>query len=251
MQQQRIRVVNFEDFGSGASQADLTINEMFDHPVLEGDRILWGRDYYFVRDEFYNAKSHKFSKSIKSLLITFGGTDQHDLTRKILHSVLPYCEKNNIKIYIVTGSGYMYYDELKKEFYKLEGLNLEITHATGVMSRIMEKTQIAITSNGRTVYELAHMSIPGIVIPVNEREKTHEFACERNGFIPLNGFKETKTPKEVLGALKNIVENSTYRKKLYQNIVPFNFSQNKKNVLLRIEKLLNQENDYPTLNNTL
>ena len=71
----------------------------------------------------------------------------------------------------------------------------------------MEKTPIAITSNGRTVYELAHMSIPGIVIPVNEREKTHEFACERNGFIPLNGFKETKTPKEVLGALKNIVEN--------------------------------------------
>jgi len=238
LQQQNIKVINFEDFGDGATSADLTINEMFDNPVMDGENILWGREYYFIRDEFYGAKTHVFEKNVVSLLITFGGTDQHDLTRKILYSILPYCERSNIKIFVVTGSGYMYFQELQEEVAKLLSTNIEVTHATGVMSRIMEKTSVAITSNGRTVYELAHMSIPAIVIPVNEREKTHEFSCEKNGFIPMNGFKDKETPNEVLNALKKLVENTTYRKTLHQNTVLFNFRYNKKNILKRIEKLL-------------
>ena len=58
------------------------------------------------------------------------------------------------------------------------------------MSRIMERTPIAIASNGRIVYELAHMNIPGIIVPVNEREKTHAFANKKNGFFPLRGFNK-------------------------------------------------------------
>jgi spore coat polysaccharide biosynthesis predicted glycosyltransferase SpsG/CMP-N-acetylneuraminic acid synthetase len=241
LQQQEIKVINFEDFGDGAVCADLTINEMFDSPTMEGENILWGRQYYFIRDEFYGAKTHVFENHVNALLITFGGTDQHDLTRKILFGILPYCERSSIKIFVVTGSGYMYLNELKEEVSKLLDSNIEVTHATGVMSRIMEKTSIAITSNGRTVYELAHMSIPAIVIPVNEREKTHEFACEKNGFISLNGFRDKETPNEVLNALKKLVENTTYRKTLHQNTVPFNFTYNKKNILKRIEKLLQKE----------
>ena len=52
-----IVVVNFEDLGTGASTADLTINELYDVPRVSGERFLWGYDYFFVREEFENAKS--------------------------------------------------------------------------------------------------------------------------------------------------------------------------------------------------
>ena len=103
LQQEGIKVVNFEDFGSGATVADLTINEMFDQPVIAGEKILWGREYYFVRDEFFDAKPHQFNENVESVLITFGGTDQNDLTRKILYKIKSYCENRGIKIYVVAG----------------------------------------------------------------------------------------------------------------------------------------------------
>ena len=72
-----------------------------------------------------------------------------------------------MKIFIVTGPGYSGYETFRREV--VGDSDVDLTHATGVISRIMEKVQLAITSNGRTVYELAHLSIPAIVIPQHER----------------------------------------------------------------------------------
>ncbi len=237
LRKKNIKVLNFEDFGTGATEANLTINEMFDKPVLKGANILWGKRYYFVRDEFNDAKPHSFNSKIESLLITFGGTDQNDLTRKILFAVKDYCQTKGIKIFVVTGSGYVHYETLQSEAEKFDKSFLEVTHATGVMSRIMEKTPIAIASNGRTVYELAHMNIPGIIVPVNEREKTHAFANKKNGFSPLNGFNKN-TPSEVLTTLIHLVEDVALRKKYFNRTLKFNFKNNKQNILNKIEDLL-------------
>jgi CMP-N-acetylneuraminic acid synthetase len=50
-----IRVVNFEDLGSGALDADYTINDLYDEPQFSGDNVLWGHEWFFVRDEFTDA----------------------------------------------------------------------------------------------------------------------------------------------------------------------------------------------------
>ena len=50
------------------------------------------------------------------------------------------------------------------------------------MSRMMEGADLAICSAGRTVYELAHMRVPGMVLAHHEREARHTFARPRNGF---------------------------------------------------------------------
>ena len=64
--------------------------------------------------------------------------------------------------------------------------NVKLTKSTGVISSIMEQCQLAIVSNGRTVYELAHMNIPSITIAHHIREETHKFASKENGFLPLS-----------------------------------------------------------------
>ncbi|RZD44617.1 MAG: hypothetical protein CXT78_06290 [Thaumarchaeota archaeon] len=52
---------------------------------------------------------------------------------------------------------------------------LKINEGSDFLAKFFRETDFAITSNGRTVFELAAMNVPIITIPVNNREKTHSF----------------------------------------------------------------------------
>jgi len=238
----RVKVVNFEDLGVGANRASLTINELYDTPIVEGENILWGKQYFFLRDEFMDACPQEFSQVVSSILIVFGGTDQHDLSRKVFDQVSEFCRERGIHIYIVTGPGYENYQELKDQVQGEDGVS--ITHSTGVISKIMEATQLAITSNGRTVYELAHMNIPAIVIPLHDREKTHGFACEANGFVPMNPYEEGVTEKTVLQTLRDLTDDHRRRRMLFEATEKITFVGNKRRVCQLINDLVsNQSNE--------
>ncbi|MEC8882549.1 MAG: hypothetical protein VX737_04640 [Pseudomonadota bacterium] len=241
LQQQGIKVINFEDLDEGARLADLTINELYDESQFTGGNILWGHEYFFVRDEFHDAKPHRFNKRINAILLTFGGTDQHNLSHKIYHTIREFCKLRNIQLNIVTGGGYSGYDQLESEI-KDEPL-FTLTKASGVISSIMEKSQVAISSNGRTVYELAHMNIPAIIISQHKREETHSFACKKNGFIPLGLFEKGTTEFEVLSQLTKLLDDDGYRHQLFEKMTKYHFNNNKKKVLKSILALLSSQTD--------
>lgn len=236
-----IKVLNFEDLGGGASFADVTINELYDDPVIPGDNILWGHGYFFLRNEFSLAVPHVFEESVSGLLITFGGTDQNDFTRKTFNAVLPFCAEKNIRIYLVTGEGYGFKNELRRDIKESGYSRVVFTHATGAMSGIMEKTQLAVTSNGRTLFELAHMNIPAIVLSHHPRENTHPFADKKHGFINLGLYENGKTETLIIKELTRLVLDNSFRRTLYKRTTAFNFSgENKKRVVDRILELLSE-----------
>jgi spore coat polysaccharide biosynthesis predicted glycosyltransferase SpsG/CMP-N-acetylneuraminic acid synthetase len=229
-------VISFEDLGSGAQCTDLTINELYDEPQFEGNHVLWGHKYFFLRDEFQTARPHRFKQRVEAVMLAFGGTDQHDLSRKIVHQIRAFCKHHKIYIYVVTGPGYQGYGGLLKELEMDDGVSL--THSSGVISSIMEKVQLAITSNGRTVYEFAHMNIPSIVIAQHEREITHNFAKEENGFVSLGAYQEGKTEKQVLFALDRLFRDNNYRHLLFDRMKTYRFGKNKRRVVNKILRLL-------------
>lgn len=239
LKENNIKVVNFEDLGSGASYSDLTINELYDQPQIQGDNIVWGHEYFFVRDEFNDAKPNVFRNTIDCILIAFGGTDQHNLSAKIYREIREYCSDKGIYIHIVTGPGYAAYDDLLAE--TASDANVALTHATGVMSHIMEQCQLAITSNGRTVYELAHMNIPSIVVAQHDRERMHHFSSDENGFVPLGTYRPGYTEPEVVSTLVRLVENAEYRRTLFDAASRYQFDKNKHRVARMIEALLSEE----------
>jgi len=233
---QEIKVLSFEDLGTGSKFTNLTINELYDEHKLEGDNYRWGNEFFFVRDEFLHAKPRKYQKHIDSILLTFGGVDQHDLSRRVYYAVRSVCKQRNISIHIVTGPGYSGYETLEDELLGIEGVTL--THATGAISGIMEESTLAITSNGRTVYELAHMNIPSIVISQHERENTHRFACEENGFIMLGLYRRGVTEKMAEHELIRLIDQQDYCCNLYSKLLVHKFSENKHRVVSELKNLL-------------
>jgi len=234
---EKIISVNFEDLGSGSKYADLVFNELYDIPQMEGDNYLWGYKYLALRDEFYDASPHKMVEDIDEVLISFGGTDQNNLTLLALKSILPICEINSIKISIVCGAAYLFKSELEIYLETIEYKNINLTYASGVISKIMEKTQLAIASNGRTVYELADMNIPSIVISHHEREATHSFANLDKGFINL-GIINDLTSTKIQEKFEKLVEDRDYRELLFMNIKKYSFRENKQKVVKKIMELL-------------
>ena len=229
---EKIKVINFEDLGPGAQAADLVINELYDHALWTNPNTLWGRDYFCLRDEFLNARRNQSVEQVKGILLVFGGTDQHDLSRKVYEVIRGQCRRSGIMIFIVTGPGYRNYRKLEEEVGLVSGVML--THATGVISSIMESTQHAITSNGRTVYELAHMRIPGIVIPQHDREKTHAFACQDNGYLPIPTFSGETSLTAVKRNLAYLLANVDFRKNLFEATKRADFVGNKNRVIGKI-----------------
>lgn len=241
LQSHGIKVVNFEDLGSGATQADLTINDLYDEPLLPGRRIRWGAPWFFVRDEFASARPNRFADEVSALMIAFGGTDPSDLTRKVLRAISPYCASRGIEVVIVTGDGYGHIAELEAMISGMPAPRITYTHATGVISHLMEQVQLAICSNGRTVYELAHMNVPAIVLAHHEREKTHRYAAPENGFVPLGMHHGEETDRQLLIELARLVEDVEWRRQLFGRQNKAHFTRNKHKVVERILAMLPQE----------
>jgi len=238
LKQNNIKVVNFEDLGSGVQKADLVINELYDVPQLKGNNFLWGYEYLALRDEFEDAKPHIFEDNVISVLITFGGTDQNNLTLVTLKSIIKLAQEQNIKIYIVCGGGYNFKEELELYLNHHNYKNIELTYSVGVISQIMEQTQIAFSSNGRTVYELADMNIPAVIISHHEREDGHTFASLEKGFITLGVYDKDKTSSLINNKFEKLVLDNDYRKLLFLNISKYSFRENKKKVVKKILELI-------------
>ena len=126
----------------------------------------------------------------------------------------------------------------EKEIKNIPESRVQYIHTTGVMSHIMEQSQIAIAANGRTPYELGHMNIPSIILSHHEREKKHSFATKDRGFLPIGLYNGVKTDKKILASLKKLVEDHRFRKNCFDRIKPFKFQKNKNRVLRLVFELL-------------
>ncbi|MDR1777492.1 MAG: NTP transferase domain-containing protein [Desulfovibrio sp.] len=178
------RCVNFEDEGPGAEAADAVINALYEGG-RPGGKLRCGSEYFCLRDEFVDARRNVLREQVKTVLITFGGTDSQNFSRRVLDIVEPVCRAFGIAVRLVVGPGYAHREDMESHVRELGNPLLEFTWATNVMSRMMEGADLAICSAGRTVYELAHMRVPGIVAASHAREARHTFARPRNGFAFL------------------------------------------------------------------
>ncbi|MDR2160550.1 MAG: NTP transferase domain-containing protein [Desulfovibrio sp.] len=254
-------VVNFEDEGAGAALADLVVNALYSVDTRGDGHCLYGHKYFCLRDEFMQAGRNVFRSRVNRLLITFGGTDPSGFTRKVLEILYPECLALGISIRVVVGPGYADLEDLERRIGEINSEAAELqaagflelpaaeasfvafSRATNVMSRMMEEVEMAVCAAGRTVYELAHMRIPAIVLAHHAREDMHAFARARNGFIYL-GQGESLDDEALERAFTRLLD-VPFRRELFQRMSRFDFTGNKAQVVGRILDLFQKRGDQP------
>lgn len=176
------KIINFEDDGEGQIKADLVFNALLSHNDLPN--VYAGEKYYISGKSFMFYKPIKIREKVRRVFIAFGGADPQNYSERLLNIVSKEEYKDH-EFVIVLGRAKHNIDALLKSN---EKPNIEVLYDIKNMPEIMSSCDIAITSRGRTGYELAILGIPSIAMAQNEREEKHGFVSNENGFtyIGLN-----------------------------------------------------------------
>ncbi len=236
LKQSAIKTVNFEDMGPGIDEADLVINALYPTP-FPSKHVLSGAKYFCLRDEFLYIDVPATKASVQKVLLCFGGVDEGDLSRRALAAIAPKCAEDNIAITIVLGLGYRLQKELAEYASSLDLNNVTLVQGTSRMSDFMVEADLAITSGGRTVFELASLNVPTLVICQNERELTHKFASSDNGVINL-GHRDSVTEEQMKSTFLSVIMNKDMRDLMLEKARKIDLTSGKKRVMKLIENLM-------------
>lgn len=176
------KLINFEDDGEGILKADVVFNALFEDEQYP--QIHAGEKYYICGKPFLFYEPIKIKDTVSRVFISFGGADPQNYSDRLLN-IISKTEYKQYHFVVVLGRAKYNVDTLL-EYNKHD--NIEVLYDVTNMPELMSSCDIAITSRGRTGYELALLGIPSIAMAQNQREEKHGFVCNENGFsyIGLN-----------------------------------------------------------------
>lgn len=210
-----VRVVNFEDVGPGSALADAVINDLY-APQNTDSKYYWGSKYYLLRDEFLISKPSEFNEEVNNVFVIFGGVDPSNLTQKVLAAFEQINTNEDVEFTVVVGPGYAEFEKIK-DIAENSALNISVFKDVNNMAEMMKRSDIAISSQGRTMLELASMNVPTILMAQNERELTHEFGYLSNGFINL-GLGEAIDSSSIALTLEWLMNTPQIRRQMHNQM---------------------------------
>lgn len=206
------RVVSFEDLGPGAYLADATINALYEDEGLPHN-FHCGEKFVCLRDEFHVTPASEFHETVQNVFVMFGGSDPLNLTERVVKMAQRVnSDENRYHFDVVLGPAYhgAIFDAVS-----LEKNGITLHRDLQRVSSLMSRSDIAFTSQGRSVYELCKMAVPSIVIAQNEREQKHSFAEIKNGFINL-GLGTKVSDHDIERTFEWLVSSSSIRLQMHE-----------------------------------
>lgn len=162
------------------------------NPSLSGNQVLYnkqegricikGIDYIILRKEFQNDFQRIVREEIKDILVILGGSDVKNIAPLII-TALGDNKYQNINKHIIIGKAFTNIDELKKMSKKYPNVFLHINVNADELSRLMAKSDFAITAAGQTVHELLSMRLPFICIKIIDNQKNNIAGLIQYGII--------------------------------------------------------------------
>ena len=180
------KLINFEDDGEGIQKADLVINALYEDD--EFPQIHAGEEYYICGKTFMFYEPIKIKEQVERVFISFGGADPQNYTDRLLR-IVTKPEYTDMHFVVALGRAKHNVEELL-EYNSYD--NLDVYYDVANMPELMSSCDVAVTSKGRTSFELALLGVPSIAMAQNHREEKHGFVCNENGFsyIGLNPTDE-------------------------------------------------------------
>ena len=175
------KVVNFEDDGEGTTKADLVFNALYAED--DAPNVRAGEKYYIASKTFLFYEPIVIKDKVERVFVSFGGADPQNYSDRLLAIVAGDPGRySKYRFTVALGRAKLNVDELMK-YNELP--NVEVLYDVADMPGLMSACDVAVTSRGRTGYELAILGVPSIAMAQNKREEKHGFVSNENGFTYL------------------------------------------------------------------
>ena len=204
------RVVTIEDLGSGINVADAVINALYDEDEPR-KKIYSGYKYVCLRDEFQMEEPTPFSPKVKKVVIMFGGTDPSNLNRMVYDALMSSNDHfKDIYFFFITGIGY---DNETNDVVTCPEKNIFVYPNVPRVTKYLKEADLVIMGQGRSIFEVACMGVPAIVLSQNEREMSHSFAQMEHGFLNL-GLGQSVDASLIMNTLGWLVSTAAVRENM-------------------------------------
>ena len=224
-------VINFEDLGTGSGLANVVFDALYEHDLSEKN-IYTGYEYYLLRDEFYFQPQKIITHAVNNVLITFTGEDEDNLTEKVINSILSTNYEGRINV--IVG---LTYPDLEGLISKYESnQSIQIYQNVSNISEFMFKADIIFSSASKRMYDICSLGVPTICLCQNERELSHVFANESNGFINM-GLGADVEMQQLIEQFVNLVNDYDLRVAMNKKMLSIDL----KNGFENMEAVIRQE----------
>lgn len=200
-------------------ETDYLINENIacDRPGLEtlyhgsGTRLMLGEAYSMIREEFLH-QDYQINDQVKKVMITTGGGDQYNFMTQFTARIQPH-EENGIRYVFVSGAVNLHIGELREAIQ--EKPYYSVAENVNHMAEIMRECDLAISTGGTTVLELATIGVPTIGFSVADDQIAGLRDMDGKGMIRYCGdIRDADLWEKLQAALDTLINEKASREKL-------------------------------------
>jgi UDP-2,4-diacetamido-2,4,6-trideoxy-beta-L-altropyranose hydrolase len=200
--------------------ADLVLNQNIHAVDLAyscpsgGTRFLLGPRYALLRREFLRWKEWKrnIPKVAGKILVTLGGSDPDNATPKVVRGLrgmgLP-----GLEVSVVAGATNPNREEIEKEMAPLPPAFRLLT-AVEDMPRWMAWADMAISAGGSTVWEMAFMGLPNLVLVLADNQFPIAGRLGQEGISGNLGWADSISPAQISAAAGSLALASEKRREM-------------------------------------
>jgi spore coat polysaccharide biosynthesis predicted glycosyltransferase SpsG len=235
-------VVVIDQLGDKAIICDLLINKslvskwlQYDFPINQ-PLCCFGADYAILGDCYrkLHSKKNTFSKDRYTVLVSMGGVDRTGATLRIIEALR---QIENVSKEIVIGKGFAHMKQLNRLCERNNDPYFVFSFDVSDLSERISKADIVISAGGNTLFEMACVGTPGIVLWEDEHEYTQGVSFEKKGTVICIG-NGIKTPINVISdSVRMLLKDSAKREKMSQCGKRMVDGQGKKRICSKIMEL--------------
>lgn len=163
--------------------------------------LVAGSEYIIIGERFRNARERgllRHSAPLK-VLVTMGGSDPNNLTGRILEEL---SDMEGIEVTVVIGPAF----SADCAFESSD--RFSFVHNPRDMAALMSGSHVAFTAMGTTIFELAYMGVPSLVIGNYESDREDLASIEELGISRGLGYHMDIQPGNISGALTEFRDNA-------------------------------------------
>jgi spore coat polysaccharide biosynthesis predicted glycosyltransferase SpsG len=167
-------------------------------------RMLLGGKYALLRKEFRDMPTITIKKTATRVFVCFGGSDIRNMTP---YAVKTLREIKDIRLTVVLGS----LTSCDSDVFALAGDSVAVHKTPEMISRLMSECDIAVSSAGSMVYELAALGIPTITIVQADNQILIADYLSRNSLMRCVGDWENTNLDELRREVESLLINNERR----------------------------------------
>jgi len=170
----------------------------------------YGGPAYAILREHFRGREKLLRERPELVLLTFGGSDPQGLTLKAARALQAL--DASIEVVAVAGPAFSYRREFEALMKELPRKVPLINEAGGHIADLMLEADLVVGSGGMSVYELAALGTPGIVLGQNAREEKRMREFARHGTVEYLGLGPEVEEQALFAAAQALLADAGRRR---------------------------------------